>query len=140
MSEWYFSFDGEACELHATAEHAAAAARTAIEAWTHYAQEDGEWADEAQAVCWGKVMEHAVLVDGEDGSRCELQRVDTSEAASDDGPKFGDVWCDRWYPQMLVEVVDVTPGHVVYLHRTLGQLCASTRGGFLDKYRPEAAR
>lgn len=135
MSELYFSFDDGVIELHPTAKSAEAAAQFAIDGWTRFAQEDGEWPDEAQAVCWGKVIEHAKLIDGEDGSRCELQRVDAIATAGDHGPKFGEVWCDRWYPQMLVDVVDVTPGYVVYINRTLGQLCASTLEGFSERYR-----
>lgn len=79
MSEQYFCFDGEGLELHPTAKGAEAAAKEAIEAWRHYASEDGEWSDEAQSVCWGRVLGHAVFADDEGGTRCELRGMGQQE-------------------------------------------------------------
>lgn len=72
-AEAWFTWDKEdGFNIHTTEQHAKEYAEWLIEKWRDHAREEGEWAEEVEDVCYGRIthMTHAQRVEYE-GDNCE---------------------------------------------------------------------
>ena len=65
MSDHYWSFDVDGgMQWHDTAEEAERAADDRLTIYRDEADSDGEWPDDVESICWGRVLGHVVETTG----------------------------------------------------------------------------
>lgn len=71
--ERYFVNTGDGVEYRNTESDARELALKSLESWRERARQSGEWDEEAEQVCWGKIEEVAVPMPcGDDSGSCDL--------------------------------------------------------------------